>query len=79
MMVRRSQLAALPFGGVGAAAGYILYDTSQIMHHLGPDDYVEGAISLYLDVRRPLLPPAVHRRFSQPAAAPVAPAPSAAA
>jgi len=50
MMVRRSQLAALPFGGVGAAAGYILYDTSQIMHHLGPDDYVEGAISLYLDL-----------------------------
>jgi len=31
-------------------SGYILYDTSQIMHHLGPDDYVEGAISLYLDL-----------------------------
>jgi FtsH-binding integral membrane protein len=31
-------------------AGYILYDTSQIMHNLGPDDYVEAAINLYLDI-----------------------------
>jgi len=31
-------------------AGYILYDTSQIMHNLGPDDYIEASISLYLDV-----------------------------
>jgi len=31
-------------------AGYILYDTSQIMHNLGPDDYIEASISLYLDI-----------------------------
>jgi len=31
-------------------AGYILYDTSQIMLRLGPDDYIEGAINLYLDI-----------------------------
>lgn len=31
-------------------AGYILYDTSQIMLHLGPDDYVVAAVDLYLDV-----------------------------
>jgi len=31
-------------------AGYILYDTSQILHNLGPDDYVVAAINLYLDI-----------------------------
>jgi len=31
-------------------AGYILYDTSQILHNLGPDDYIEAAINLYLDI-----------------------------
>jgi len=31
-------------------SGYILYDTSQIMNNLGPDDYIEGAINLYLDI-----------------------------
>jgi len=31
-------------------AGYILYDTSMIMHHLGPDDYIIAAINLYLDI-----------------------------
>jgi len=36
--------------------GYILYDTSQIMHNLGPDDYIVAAINLYLDVRSLLLP-----------------------
>ena len=30
--------------------GYILYDTSLIMHHLGPDDYIIGAVTLYLDI-----------------------------
>lgn len=29
---------------------YILYDTSLIMKHLSPDDYVIGAINLYLDI-----------------------------
>jgi FtsH-binding integral membrane protein len=30
--------------------GYILYDTSMIIHHLGPDDWAVACISLYLDV-----------------------------
>jgi len=30
--------------------GYILYDTSLIIHHLGPDDYIIGAVMLYLDI-----------------------------
>lgn len=30
--------------------GYILYDTSLIMHHFGPDDYVVAAVTLYLDL-----------------------------
>ena len=31
-------------------SGYILYDTSMIMHCYGPDDYVMAAIQLYLDI-----------------------------
>merc|ERR1719198_1576751 len=30
--------------------GFILYDTSLLMHHLGPDDYIIAAVMLYLDV-----------------------------
>ena len=30
-------------------SGFILYDTSQVIHKFGPDDYVEGTIQLYLD------------------------------
>ena len=30
--------------------GYILYDTSLIVHHFGPDDYVVAAVTLYLDI-----------------------------
>ena len=30
--------------------GYILYDTSLLMHHLGPDDYIIAVVTLYLDV-----------------------------
>lgn len=30
--------------------GYILYDTSLLVHHLGPDDYVIAAVTLYLDI-----------------------------
>merc|ERR1711935_1329274 len=47
-------------GGVGHAifslmgallfSGYILYDTSVIMHHMGPDDYIMASVSLYLDI-----------------------------
>ncbi|KAL3926952.1 MAG: hypothetical protein SGPRY_003055 [Prymnesium sp.] len=40
------------FSLIGALlfAGFILYDTSQILTNLGPDDYVIGAINLYLDI-----------------------------
>lgn len=40
------------FGACGAAlmCGYILYDTSNIMKRMGPDDYVIAAIDIYLDV-----------------------------
>ena len=30
--------------------GYILYDTSMILHYFGPDDYIMAAITLYLDI-----------------------------
>lgn len=44
--------ARLGYSLVGAIlfAGYILYDTSEILHRLGPDDYIEATISLYLDI-----------------------------
>mmetsp|Transcript_42309 Transcript_42309/g.105740 ORF Transcript_42309/g.105740 Transcript_42309/m.105740 type:complete len:252 (+) Transcript_42309:42-797(+) len=40
------------FGACGAAlmCGYILYDTSNIMKRMGPDDYVIAAIEIYIDV-----------------------------
>jgi len=31
-------------------SGYIIYDTNQILKHLGPDDYIIAAIELYLDL-----------------------------
>ena len=39
-------------GGLGTVtfSGYILYDTSQLFHRLGPDDYIEAVIHLYLDI-----------------------------
>ena len=30
--------------------GYILYDTSNLIHVLGPDDYIIAAVQLYLDI-----------------------------
>jgi FtsH-binding integral membrane protein len=36
--------------GVVLFSGYILYDTSNIMRRLGPDEAVAGAIGLYLDL-----------------------------
>jgi len=30
--------------------GYILYDTSLILHHMGPDDYIIATVTLYLDI-----------------------------
>lgn len=40
------------FSLVGALifVGYILYDTSLIIHHFGPDDYIIAAVTLYLDI-----------------------------
>jgi len=40
------------FSLVGALifVGYILYDTSMIIHHYGPDDAIIAAIALYLDL-----------------------------
>jgi FtsH-binding integral membrane protein len=35
--------------GILIFSGYVLYDTSNIMNRLGPEDAVGGAISLYLD------------------------------
>ena len=40
----------LAYAGTLIFSGFILYDTSQLFHRLGPDDYIEGAIQLYLDV-----------------------------
>jgi FtsH-binding integral membrane protein len=36
--------------GVLIFCGYILYDTSQIIQHLAPDEAIVGAVELYLDI-----------------------------
>tara|TARA_B100000214_G_scaffold194009_1_gene140405 strand:- start:1864 stop:2553 length:690 start_codon:yes stop_codon:yes gene_type:complete len=36
--------------GVMIFSGYIIYDTSQILHKLGPDDCVHASLMLYLDI-----------------------------
>ena len=36
-------------GGLLLFAGFILYDTSQIIHRLGPQDWMAGALSLFID------------------------------
>ena len=41
---------AISVAGALLFCGYILYDTSLIMKHLSPDDYIIGVISLYTDV-----------------------------
>ncbi len=40
---------AISSGAVLLFAGYVLYDTSNIMHNLPTDEYVAGALSLFLD------------------------------
>lgn len=37
-------------GGVLVFSGYILYDTSELIHRMGPDDTIIAVVSLYLDV-----------------------------
>lgn len=48
------QLAALQFLlallGVVCFCGYVVHDTALLVHVLGPDDAIEGALMLYLDV-----------------------------
>ena len=36
--------------GAMVASGYILYDTSEIIHRLDPDDFVFACMNLYLDI-----------------------------
>ena len=37
------------FGGCLLFSGYIVYDTYNINNRLSPDEYIIGAISLYLE------------------------------
>ena len=41
---------ALAAGGVIVFSGYVLYDTSMMIHTMTPDDAVVAAVQLYLDV-----------------------------
>tara|TARA_B100000945_G_C20415082_1_gene614744 strand:- start:1739 stop:2434 length:696 start_codon:yes stop_codon:yes gene_type:complete len=38
------------FIGTVVFSGYILYDTSELLHRMGPDDYIIATIQLYLDI-----------------------------
>ena len=51
-MAEQLQLSEAAFGlGAGLFfVGYILYDTSLMLHYMGTDDYVLAAVSLYLDL-----------------------------
>eukprot|EP00930_Biecheleria_cincta_P088507 TRINITY_DN77750_c0_g1_i1.p1 TRINITY_DN77750_c0_g1~~TRINITY_DN77750_c0_g1_i1.p1 ORF type:complete len:259 (+),score=31.55 TRINITY_DN77750_c0_g1_i1:25-801(+) len=48
----RIGIVGLVYSVIGAAVfcGYMVFDTFRIMRMLQPDDYVEGAIQLYLDI-----------------------------
>lgn len=48
----RSRIFSFGISVLGALvmSGFILYDTSNILHRLGPDQWIQGVISLYLDV-----------------------------
>ena len=41
---------SVPAGSALLFCGFILYDTSNLLHLYGPDDYVEASIALYLDI-----------------------------
>ena len=41
---------AMAILGAMVASGYILYDTSDIIKRLDPDDFVYACMSLYLDI-----------------------------
>lgn len=40
----------ISWGGATLFSLFILYDTSLLMHHLSPDEYILAAVSLYLDI-----------------------------
>jgi FtsH-binding integral membrane protein len=40
---------AISIGAVVLFSGFVLYDTSNILHHYRTDEYVAGALALYLD------------------------------
>lgn len=40
----------IAWGGATLFSLFILYDTSLLMHHLSPDEYILAAVSLYLDI-----------------------------
>jgi protein lifeguard len=42
----------ISWGGATLFSLFILYDTSELMHRLSPDDFVIAAVSLYLDIVR---------------------------
>ena len=46
-----ASLYSFIFGYTGTLifSGYVLYDTSRLIHRLGPDDYIEATVQLYLD------------------------------
>ncbi|XP_075909792.1 protein lifeguard 4 [Petromyzon marinus] len=41
---------ALAGGGALLFCGFVVWDTQRLLHRLSPEDYVEGAVSLYLDL-----------------------------
>lgn len=51
-MVMQSPLITFLYqcAGVLLFTLYILYDTSQIIHHYGPDDYIVASVELYIDL-----------------------------
>ncbi|CAJ1336869.1 unnamed protein product [Effrenium voratum] len=38
------------FAGAGIFCGYLVFDTWRIANELGVDDYIQGAIQLYMDI-----------------------------
>ncbi|CAN0378948.1 unnamed protein product [Lampetra fluviatilis] len=41
---------ALAGGGALLFCGFVVWDTQRLLQRLSPEDYVEGAVSLYLDL-----------------------------
>ena len=39
----------LSIGGALIFCGFIIFDTHMIMHKLSPEEYIMGAVNLYLD------------------------------